>query len=211
MTRRLHELRAPEVGSALGPNSVLVQPVGAIEQHGPHLPLSTDLVIASEVAERVVEARGDELDLWLLPPLAYSKSDEHHWAPGTERTVDSTAAAAYHQRVLDSATWGGLFVAHHYTRYLGDLSGGQAIGRILDRAFGLDGAGVAFYDFPAIPKPKPYKDAYRAALDSIAPTAEEQTRIVEEVKVAFGLNQALFEELDIALCLRARRPQAPRR
>ncbi|MFT4035946.1 MAG: creatininase family protein [Patulibacter sp.] len=83
MTRRLHELRAPQVAGALGPNSVLVQPVGAIEQHGPHLPLSTDLVIADAVAERVVQERGDELDLWLLPPLAYSKSDEHHWAPGT--------------------------------------------------------------------------------------------------------------------------------
>jgi creatinine amidohydrolase len=83
MSRRLHDLRASQIEGALGPNSVVIQPIGAIEQHGPHLPLSTDLVIASEVAERVVDARGEELDLWLLPPLAYSKSDEHHWAPGT--------------------------------------------------------------------------------------------------------------------------------
>lgn len=83
MTRALHDLRASQVQAALGPNSVLLQPIGAIEQHGPHLPLSTDYVIASEVAERVVAARGEELDLWLLPPLAYSKSDEHHWSPGT--------------------------------------------------------------------------------------------------------------------------------
>jgi creatinine amidohydrolase len=83
MTRRLADLRAPEVATALGPGSVLIQPVGAVEQHGPHLPLSTDLLIATELAERVVAARGDELDLWLLPPLAYTKSDEHAWAPGT--------------------------------------------------------------------------------------------------------------------------------
>jgi creatinine amidohydrolase len=81
--RRLADLRAPEVASALSPSSVLIQPVGAIEQHGPHLPLSTDLLIASELAEAVVAARGDELDLWLLPPLAYTKSNEHAWAPGT--------------------------------------------------------------------------------------------------------------------------------
>jgi creatinine amidohydrolase len=81
--RHLADLRAPEVTSALGPGSVLVQPVGAIEQHGPHLPLSTDLLIAQELAERVVAERGDELDLWLLPPLAYTKSNEHAWAPGT--------------------------------------------------------------------------------------------------------------------------------
>ncbi|MEV4419318.1 creatininase family protein [Patulibacter sp. NPDC049589] len=83
MNRRLHELRGPDVVPALGPNSVLVQPVGAIEQHGPHLPLSTDLLIAETLCERVVAERGDELDLWLLPPLAYTKSDEHAWSPGT--------------------------------------------------------------------------------------------------------------------------------
>lgn len=83
MTRRFADLRAPDVATALGPHSVLIQPVGAVEQHGPHLPLSTDLLIATEMAERVVAARGDELDLWLLPPLAYTKSDEHAWAPGT--------------------------------------------------------------------------------------------------------------------------------
>jgi creatinine amidohydrolase len=81
--RRLADLRAPEVAEALSPSSVLIQPVGAIEQHGPHLPLSTDLLIASELAEAVVSERGDELDLWLLPPLAYTKSNEHAWAPGT--------------------------------------------------------------------------------------------------------------------------------
>jgi len=81
--RRLADLRAPEVTQVLTERSVLVQPVGAIEQHGPHLPLSTDLVIAETLAERVVAEHGDALDLWLLPPLAYTKSNEHAWAPGT--------------------------------------------------------------------------------------------------------------------------------
>ena len=76
-----------------------------------------------------------------------------------------------------------------------DLSGGQAIGRCLDRAFELDGRGIAFYDFAAIGKPKPYKDAYRARLDALGTSPEETERVVAEVKVAFGLNQALFEEL----------------
>ena len=48
---------------------------------------------------------------------------------------------AYRARLLEQAAeWAALLVAHHYTRYLGDLSGGQAIGRILDRTFELDGA-----------------------------------------------------------------------
>lgn len=81
-TRRITELRAPQVG-ALGSGAVLVQPVGAVEQHGPHLPLATDLIVAEAVSEALVARHGDELDLWLLPPLAYSKSNEHAWAPGT--------------------------------------------------------------------------------------------------------------------------------
>ena len=82
-TRRFAELRFPEVAERMGPGSVLVQPVGSVEQHGPHLPLVTDLLIASAAAEAVVDERGDELDLWLLPPLGYSKSNEHAWAPGS--------------------------------------------------------------------------------------------------------------------------------
>lgn len=131
----------------------------------------------------------------LLERLAALDEDLEHWAPGRSRDTGSPAAAAYARRVWESAAWGGLYVAHHYTRYLGDLSGGQAIGRVLDRAFGLDGRGIAFYDFSAIPKPKPYKDAYRARLDALALSPEDTRRVVAEVKVAFGLNQALFEEL----------------
>jgi creatinine amidohydrolase len=51
MTRRLAELRAPQVSERLSAGSIVLQPLGAIEQHGPHLPFDTDLVIASEVAE----------------------------------------------------------------------------------------------------------------------------------------------------------------
>ena len=67
----------------LSDRSILVQPLGAIEQHGPHLPLSTDSVVASAVAEAAVAAVGDELDVWLLPTLEYTKSNEHAWSPGT--------------------------------------------------------------------------------------------------------------------------------
>jgi creatinine amidohydrolase len=83
MRRRFAELRYPEVGERLGPGSVLVQPIGSVEQHGPHLPMVTDHLIASAAADAVVDGFGDELDLWLLPPLAYSKSNEHAWAPGS--------------------------------------------------------------------------------------------------------------------------------
>jgi creatinine amidohydrolase len=81
--RRLADLRGPEVPSRLGENPVLVLPLGAIEQHGPHLPFSTDLVVATAAADAVVDRYGDEHNLWLLPPLAYTKSNEHAWSAGT--------------------------------------------------------------------------------------------------------------------------------
>ncbi len=134
-----------------------------------------------------------------LERLAAIDRDLAHWAPhrGADgsRDVDSPAAEAYRTRLHGAGAWGGLLVAHHYTRYLGDLSGGQAIGRILDRTFDLDGAGTSFYDFPAIPKPKPYKDAYRERLDALDLSPGDVERVVGEVKVAFRLNQDLFTEL----------------
>jgi heme oxygenase len=113
-----------------------------------------------------------------------------------EHITPLPTTARYVARINEvAATWNGGFIAHHYTRYLGDLSGGQAIGRILDRSFELGGAGVTFYAFAQIPKPKPYKDAYRARLDALPLDEAGIDRVVDEVKVVFGLNQALFTEL----------------
>jgi creatinine amidohydrolase len=70
----------PEI-AALPADTVAVLPLGAIEQHGPHLPVSTDYLIASSVAEAAVSTAA--APVLLLPALAYTKSDEHAWAPGT--------------------------------------------------------------------------------------------------------------------------------
>lgn len=110
--------------------------------------------------------------------------------------VHSPATDTYVAALTESTQWGGLFVAHHYTRYLGDLSGGQAIGRIIARTYELtDHAGTAFYRFAGIPKPKPYKDRYRARLEALPLSDPEHARIVDEVRHAFRLNRAVFAEL----------------
>lgn len=154
--------------------------------------------VYAALEQAVAEARDDRLIAPFYDPaierLAALDADLAHWAPGTSHQVDSPAADAYAAR-LRAADWGGALLAHHYTRYLGDLSGGQAIGKILGRTFGLDGAGLAFYEFPDVPKPKPYKDGYRARLDGLALSDAEVARVVDEVKVAFDLNRALFAEL----------------
>jgi creatinine amidohydrolase len=74
------DLTWPEV-AALPADTVAVLPLGAVEQHGPHLPLSTDFVCASEIAAAAVDLA--DVPVVLLPGLAYTKSDEHHAFPGS--------------------------------------------------------------------------------------------------------------------------------
>ncbi len=83
MAGMLESLTGPEAARALGPEAIVLVPVGAIEQHGPHLPLSTDWVIADETARATVATVGDDLDVWCLPTLPLSKSNEHAWSAGT--------------------------------------------------------------------------------------------------------------------------------
>lgn len=116
---------------------------------------------------------------------------------GTPEGHPSAAADAYAERVRATVDNPVRYAAHHYTRYLGDLSGGLAIGRVLARTYDLDpgGIGLAFYRFAEIDKPKVYKDAYRAALDAMPVTDEQRDDLIDEVKAAFHCNQAFFAEL----------------
>ncbi|MQY25500.1 creatininase family protein [Nocardia aurantia] len=82
-TRRFADLTTAEVPRALSRDSVLVLPTGALEPHGPHLPLRTDLLIAERTAAAAVDrAAAAGQDVWLLPALGYTKSDEHAHFPG---------------------------------------------------------------------------------------------------------------------------------
>ena len=77
----LGELCWPETAArAREDEAVLVLPLGSTEQHGPHLPLSTDTDIAVELCRRLAGARRDVL---VAPPLAYGASGEHAGFPGT--------------------------------------------------------------------------------------------------------------------------------
>jgi creatinine amidohydrolase len=82
-SRRFDELAVHDLPRHISESSILILPLGAIEAHGPHLPLNTDLIIAEHAATQAVAEFGDALDLWLLPALSYTKSNEHAWAPGT--------------------------------------------------------------------------------------------------------------------------------
>ncbi len=120
--------------------------------------------------------------------------DLDFWSDGDERPA-SAAVTDYLRRLDHAAGRPELLVAHHYTRYLGDLAGGQAIGRVLSRTFGLRKRGVAFYDFPEIEKPVEYRRRYRARVDRLPLSTTQRDAIVAEVRIAFALNRAVFEEL----------------
>jgi creatinine amidohydrolase len=81
--RSIGDLTFPEVAQRLRETSILCLPLGAIEQHGPHLPLDTDVTVAQELTRRIVTRWGEKLDLWQLPTVSISLSREHDWAPGT--------------------------------------------------------------------------------------------------------------------------------
>lgn len=69
--------------AAARPGSTVVWPIGAIEQHGPHLPLGTDALFADRVLEAVLQRLGPELPVWRLPVFSLGFSPEHAAFPGT--------------------------------------------------------------------------------------------------------------------------------
>lgn len=91
--------------------------------------------------------------------------------------------------------WSGGYVAHHYTRYLGDLAGGQAVRRLLKDTYGVEGPGALFYHFDGIGSVPAFRKRYRALLDSAPWDTAERERIVSEVGVAFEFNIAILSDL----------------
>jgi heme oxygenase len=92
-----------------------------------------------------------------------------------------------------------LLVAHAYTRYLGDLAGGQILRAFAKLALGLsDQQGLSFYDFPQIADLAVMRDQYRRILDSLPLTPEQSAAVVTEAVRAFQMNQALLEAVDVS-------------
>ncbi|MFJ8075750.1 heme oxygenase (biliverdin-producing) [Streptomyces sp. NPDC096176] len=116
-----------------------------------------------------------------------------------EDRVPLPATAAYAARIKECArTWPAGYVAHHYTRYLGDLSGGQVLRDMAEKTWGFDrkGDGVRFYVFEQIPNPAAFKRTYRELLDHVEADDLEKQRMVEECRLAFDYNVAILRALE---------------
>jgi len=88
-------------------------------------------------------------------------------------------------------------IGHHYTRYIGDLSGGQILKGIAEKAMTdlPEGEGLHFYDFDDIEDAKEYKNEYRATLDALELDQSQIDAIISEANYAFKLNMYMFDEI----------------
>ncbi|MFE3454542.1 heme oxygenase (biliverdin-producing) [Nonomuraea sp. NPDC059194] len=121
-----------------------------------------------------------------------------------ERIEPSKATRTLVARIEQVADWPGGYIAHHYTRYMGDLSGGQFIRMELQKIYGYGkGGGVDFYIFDEVGSLPRFKNDYRARLDALTVDEAEQQRIIREVRLAYQLNTEVLAEL-----LHAVRPAA---
>jgi heme oxygenase len=108
----------------------------------------------------------------------------------------ATAAYAAHLRAITADGDDVRYLAHHYTRYLGDLSGGQAIAALVARHYGATPDQLGFYRFEVAPDGATrYKRGYRQAMNDLALSPREIDVLMAEVRESFRLNSAIFEAL----------------
>lgn len=119
----------------------------------------------------------------------------NHW----RTTVSpSSATRKYVQRVQEVARDKPyLLVAHQYTRYLGDLFGGQMMAGMARKSLDLDESkGTAFYEFEDIPSSKTFIESWYCQLNQLELSEEQKQEIVDEGNLVFALNIEIFEELE---------------
>lgn len=132
-------------------------------------------------------ARMDAIDADLAALGAPDWRDVHPPLP-------ETAAYAAHLRAI--AHDDVRYLAHHYTRYLGDLSGGQAIASLVARHYGATLEQLRFYRFDvADDGVVRYKRGYREAMNALALSPGEVDVLIAEVRTSFRMNSAIFEAL----------------
>ena len=134
-------------------------------------------------------------ELERVPALA---ADLEHLlgADWRDRVTPSPATRTYVARIEQMIDHPEGFVAHHYTRYMGDVSGGQFIRRIAAKAYGFtDGAGVAFYDFSALGSLPRFRSGYREHLDALPLDEAAANFLIQETRLAYQLNTEVLADL----------------
>ncbi len=100
------DLRAPDFEMLYPARTIAILPTAAVEQHGPHLPVGTDTLIAQGMLDVLRASCPDDLDILILPVMAVGKSNEHLWAKGTLTLTAATALSAWTEIGLSIARAG---------------------------------------------------------------------------------------------------------
>ena len=162
----------------------------------------------------VYEAMERALDTLDCPTLTALDFPELRRLPGLERDMAFYYGADWRNKIKPSpatrkyvaqiervaASEPELLVGHLYSRYLGDLFGGQMMSgmalKTLGEKVGDGTGGLAFYEFDAIPDSKAFITEWYTALNALDLSEEQRERIVEEANVVFRLNIEVFNELE---------------
>ncbi|KAF0032368.1 hypothetical protein F2P81_014658 [Scophthalmus maximus] len=134
-----------------------------------------------------------------LARLESLESDLEHFlgSDWRRRVIIPAATHRYAQRLREIGRKNpALLVAHAYTRYLGDLSGGQVLGKITQKSLGLSSKeGLSFFSFPGVSSPNRFKQLYRSRMNGIDLTEEGRREMLEEAVSAFEFNIQVFDDL----------------
>jgi creatinine amidohydrolase/Fe(II)-dependent formamide hydrolase-like protein len=182
--RTLGHLTFLEVRSLLRDTSILCLPMGSMEQHGPHLPLNTDTVLAEAFTAKIVERWGEAYDLWQLPVVSAGLSREHDWAPGT-LSLSISGMTAYlrdlGREIARSLPTRNLLIINGHGGNRGIL---EALGREFRADFGLNvgalhlGALISPVTDAAVPEIHAGRDETSAML-VLAPELVRKERLAE--------------------------------
>ena len=129
---------------------------------------------------------------------ALVKDLDYFYGEGWHETIyPSPATKKYIDRIREVSRGDHqyLFVGHHYTRYMGDLSGGQILKGIAQKSLKLGDDAFNFYDFKDIESATTFKDFYRRNIDTLPVTQKQFDAIIVEANHAFRLNMYMFDEL----------------
>tara|TARA_R100000152_G_C6679230_1_gene113511 strand:- start:18 stop:728 length:711 start_codon:yes stop_codon:yes gene_type:complete len=152
-----------------------------------------------DVAEHLKD--NDEVSPLLFDELkrhgALAKDLDYFYGEGWHETIyPSPATKRYIDRIREIGRQDPvLFIGHHYTRYMGDLSGGQILKGIAKRSLKLDDEAFNFYEFKDILNPVDFKNNYRGTLNCLPLTQTQVDAIITEANYAFRLNMYMFDEL----------------
>lgn len=131
---------------------------------------------------------------------ALARDLEYFYGPEWKSQISCSEATKHyvdriHQVGLEDPV---LLVSHAYTRYMGDLSGGQILKKVAQRALKLPptGEGLEFYHFESIHSPKAFKQLYRSRMNELELDMETKKRLVAEAVKAFHHNIEVFQEIE---------------